>query len=183
MKNLLWNILFFFGKIVAFFKNKNKYKVHFRTPRKNKRENKRYIDDLVKRTLSRSAIFLFTVALCWLGVACDNKADDPQPQPAPLVVRDTLVKFTLYSKRVPYIWKREIKGIWTQDTVKTNNAVKYEPYDNNNLGIGYWVTMNLAGISTDSLHIIGEYNGRTTQMSSLKGQSAAYVLLNAIGPK
>lgn len=95
---------------------------------------------------------------------------------------DTSVKFTLYSKRVPYIWKRVVNGKWVQDTIKTNNAVKYEPYDKRNLGIGYWATMNLNGKSTDSLHIIGEYKGKMTQMASLKGQSAAYCLLDAIKP-
>lgn len=99
-----------------------------------------------------------------------------------VIPTDTLVKFTLYSKRVPYIWKRMVKNVWVQDTIKTNNAVKYEPFDTKNLGTGYWVTMNLKGISTDSLHIIGEYKGKMTQMASPKGQSAAYALLDNIKP-
>jgi hypothetical protein len=95
---------------------------------------------------------------------------------------DSLVKFTLYSNRVPFIWKRVVNGLWLQDTIKTNNAVKYEPFITNNFGVGYWVTMNLAGIPSDSLHIIGEYKGKSTQMASPKYQSAAYVLLDNIKP-
>ncbi len=200
LSSAAWGIFFFIGKIYAFvaklFKRK-KYTVLFKTPRRDMRANKRYIEELMAKNIGvnntvveRSAhrvtgkSFLFAVVLLMIGFAsCQQEDDMPTPQAAPLIARDTLVKFTLYSKRVPYIWKREVKGVWVQDTIKTNNATKYEPYDTNNYGIGYWVTMNLNGIYTDSLHIIGEYNGRKTEMTSLKGQSAAYVLINAIGPK
>lgn len=114
-----------------------------------------------------------------------NKADAPLPSApsAPVLSpSDTLVKFTLYSKRTPYIWKRVVAGYWVQDTIKTNSAVKYEPFDSTNFGYGYWVTMNLAGISTDSLHITGQYKNKTTQMASPKYQSAAYVLLDNLKP-
>ncbi len=109
-------------------------------------------------------------------ISC-GKEDQPQPTPAPDPHAGE-VKFTLYSKRVPYIWKRKVNLVWVQDTIRTNNAVVYEPFDTRNLGAGYWVTMNLAGLPTDSLHIKGEYNGRITQMSSPVRQSAAYVLLD-----
>jgi hypothetical protein len=121
------------------------------------------------------------VIFCLAFTRCTNKKDDPEPvipSGPTLSANDTLVKFTLYSKRVPYIWKRVVAGNWVQDTIKTNGAVKYEPFDSSNFGIGYWATMNLAGVSTDSLHIIGEYKGKLTQMASVKYQSAAYVLLD-----
>lgn len=95
---------------------------------------------------------------------------------------DTAVMFTMYSKRVPYIWKRVVNGVWKQDTIRTNEAVRFEPYDTRNLGIGYWATMNLAGVPTDSLYIRADYKGRHTEMSSLRGQSAAYVLIDNVRP-
>jgi hypothetical protein len=121
-------------------------------------------------------------AIIVLGLTrCANKKDAPEPVQSitqQLSASDTLVKFTLYSKRVPYIWKRVVNNNWVEDTIKTNGAVRYEPFDSANFGYGYWATMNLAGLPTDSLHIIGQYKNKTTQMASPKYQSAAYVLLD-----
>ncbi len=124
-------------------------------------------------------IIYFIIALVVI-VACKKQEVVPDSLvSAPIIIaNDTLVKFTLYSNRIPYIWKRVVKSKWVQDTIKTNAAIKYEPFDSLNFGYGYWVTMNLAGKSTDSLHITGEYKGKTTQMASPKYQSAAYVLLD-----
>ncbi len=127
----------------------------------------------------KKLLLVLTITISIYG--CVNKDAAPEPvTPAPpaLNPNDTLVKFTLYSKRTPYIWKRMVNNSWVQDTIKTNSAVRYEPFVTANFGIGYWVTMNLAGISTDSLHITGEYRNKITQMTSLKYQSAAYVLLD-----
>lgn len=49
---IFWNILFWiarqFNKLNKLKWWKKKYKVHFRTTRKTKRENLRYIDDMMK---------------------------------------------------------------------------------------------------------------------------------------
>lgn len=102
---------------------------------------------------------------------------------------DTLVKFTIYSKRTPYLFEHP-KGSYSYqgvtisgfiyDTIKTNSAVIYLPFDKKNFGIGYWVTMELSGIPTDSLSITAEYKGKTTYMVSHKGTSFAEVLLDDI---
>lgn len=135
---------------------------------------------------------LFILSIVFIMTSCGE--EDPQPsQPAVQVIvipqpdnNDTItdpvtdgkVKFTLYSNRVPYIWKRVVNGNWIQDSIKTNNAVVYEPYDTRNMGIGYFVTMNTSGKQTDSLHIKAEYNGKVTQMASVKLQSFAFVKLD-----
>jgi len=137
--------------------------------------------------MKKILILLFTAVALFFIVSCEKSEDvipqdaiaSPTPPPNP---NDTLVKFTLYSNCVPYIWKRMVNLVWVQDTIKTNNAVRYEPFDKKHYGYGYWGTMNLAGIPTDSIHIIGEYKGKITQMASLKYQSAAYVLLDNIKP-
>lgn len=128
---------------------------------------------------------LILIISCVLISSCTKTIVDPvSPPPTQVTVNphDTMVKFTLYSKRVPYIWKRVVNTVWVQDTIKTNDAIRYENYDVRNLGIGYWATMNLAGINTDSMHIKAEYKGKTTQMSSLPHLSAAYVLLDNVKP-
>ena len=138
---------------------------------------------------------LFILSIIFIMTSCGE--DDPQPSqpavqasvtpqanaphptnPTPTVDHTNDVKFTLYSNRVPYIWKRVVNGNWVQDSIKTNDAVVYEPYDTRNMGIGYFVTMNTSGKSTDSLHIKAEYQGRTAEMSSVKLQSFAYVKLD-----
>src|SRR6267378_2918741 len=129
--------------------------------------------------------YLLFIAIAAISFNCSKKEDvTPTAQPAPqqqqINATDTLVKFTLFSNRVPFIYKRMVHKVWVQDTIKTNNAVRYETFDTYNYGYGYWVTMNLAGKSTDSLHITGEYKGKITQMSSPKYQSAAYVLIDNI---
>ena len=190
MTKLLWKIAFLLGRtgnkikiiilaIVGYFKKTNIKITYVAPSRREQKRNKAFIDNLISKSLGCLAIIIMLYS-------CANPDDEPKPSaPAPTVDIDTLVKFTLYSKRVPYIWKREIKGAWVQDTIKTNNAVKYEVWDQLSYaqGVGYWVTMNTNGISTDSLHVMGAYKGRVTQMASLKGQSAAYVVLSAIGPK
>lgn len=131
------------------------------------------------------SLFILAVIICLLA-SC--KKDNVSPVPAPATTtaqvnpHDTMIKFTLYSNRTPYIWKREVKGVWVQDTIKTNNAVVYENWDSAQLGVGYWATMNTHGLTTDSLHIMAEYKGKTTQMSSLPHLSAAYVLEDNIKP-
>lgn len=192
MKNSIYSILFTLGKAWGIIKRITRKKKRpillkftpIRTSRRVKRENKRHIDKLASSMFGKYAILIISV----VAFGCQKQNIDPAPQQSATVVQpttDTLVKFTLYSKRVPYIWKREINGSWVQDTVKTNSAIKYEIFDQSNerQGFGYWATMNTFGISTDSLHIIGEYKGRITQMASIHGQSAAYVVLSAIGPK
>jgi hypothetical protein len=128
---------------------------------------------------------LFVFALLTM-MACGEKEEVVPDQTVPNVTapnpNDTLVKFTLYSNRVPFIYKRMVNSVWVQDTIKTNNAVRYEPFDTDHYGYGYFVTMNLSGQPTDSLHIIGEYKGKLTQMASPKYQSAAYVLLDNVKP-
>lgn len=124
---------------------------------------------------------LYVAVMAMFLTSC--KKDDAAEEVKPAVkASDTCVVFTMYSKRVPYIWKRMVNRAWVQDTIKTNHATRYEPYDTRNNGIGYWVTMNLAGIPTDSLYISAEYKGKETHMSSLPRQSAAYVLLDNVAP-
>lgn len=138
---------------------------------------------------------LLIISIAILVFSCGKKSNDPQPQQRTATVTtpadttqptvqptspDSAVMFTLYSNRVPYIWKRVVNTVWVQDTIKTNHAVRYEPYDTRNMGIGYFVTMNLAGQSKDSLHIIETYNGKTAQMASVKGQSFAFVKLDNV---
>jgi hypothetical protein len=134
----------------------------------------------------KNLLSIFAFALLLAVAGCGEKEEVVPDQTIPNThtpnPNDTLVKFTLYSKRVPYIWKRVVEGDWVQDTIKTNSAVRYEPFDADNYGYGYWVTMNLNGQPTDSLHIKGEYKGKSTEMSSLPGQSAAYVLLDDLEP-
>lgn len=139
---------------------------------------------------------LFILSIIFIMASCGEEDPQPTPQNNPVAVQvipstpDTVttqpptvdhtndVKFTLYSNRVPFIWKRVVNGIWVQDSIKTNNAVVYEPYDTRNMGIGYFVTMNLSGKPTDSLHIKAEYGLKVSEMSSVKGQSFAFVKLD-----
>jgi hypothetical protein len=132
----------------------------------------------------KKLLLIFIAILSLTVFSCEEKDEVVPDQTVPNNFNplDTMVKFTLYSNRVPYIWKRMVNSNWVQDTIKTNNAVRYEAFDVDHFGYGYWVTMNLVGQSTDSLHIIGEYKGKTTQKASLKYQSAAYVLLDDIKP-
>lgn len=127
---------------------------------------------------------LFILIASVAFVSCDKLYIDPIPEPvlSRLEADTSVVKFTLHSKRVPFIWKRRVEGVWVEDTIKVNQVFRYEIFDPRNYGYGYWVTMNLSGISTDSLYIKAECHGKTTQMSSLRGQSAAYVLIDNVRP-
>jgi hypothetical protein len=132
-------------------------------------------------SIPKTLIFIFIALIASLMFSCKQLYIDPLPEPVYMKLDkgDTaIVKFTLYSNRVPYIWKRRVNGAWVEDTIKVNAVYRYESYDKLNLGYGYWVTMNLSGKPTDSLSIKAVCRGKETQMSSPKGQSAAYVLLN-----
>lgn len=129
---------------------------------------------------------IFIILTILTVFACSKKEDDPQPNFRTTTVAPeddtTLIKITMYSNRVPFIYHRQVNRKWVDDTIKTNAAVRYEAYDILNKGIGYWATMNLQGKNTDSLYIQMDYRGKTTHMSSLKGQSAAYVLIDNVKP-
>jgi len=132
---------------------------------------------------------LLFIALASILLTSCGEDDEPIPQTniTATVIGDTtntnetdttLVKFTLYSNRVPYIWKRVVNGNWMQDTIKTNNAVRYEPYDTRNMGIGYFVTMNTSGLSTDVMSIRADYQHKSALNNSAQGMSHAFVRLN-----
>lgn len=136
----------------------------------------------------KKLLLLISIASVLLISCGEDDAPQPNQNITTTVIDDTtninqeddttLVKFTLYSNRVPYIWKRVVNGNWMQDTIKTNDAVRYEPYDTRNMGIGYFVTMNTSGRSTDVLSIKADYQGKTTSMNSVSGQSFAFVKLD-----
>jgi hypothetical protein len=129
---------------------------------------------------------LIALSIAFLLTSC-GEDDAPQPQITATVIDvttnlnqeddTTLVKFTLYSNRVPYIWKRVVNGNWVQDTIKTNNAVKYEPYDTRNLAYGYFVTFNTSGKNTDVMSIRADYQGKSASKNSVPGLSFAFVKL------
>jgi hypothetical protein len=132
---------------------------------------------------------LLALSIVFLLASC-GEDDEPQPnnQITKTVIPDTtninqeddttLVKFTLYSNRVPYIWKRVVNGNWMQDTIKDNNAVRYEPYDTRNMGVGYFVTMNTSGRNTDVMSIRADYQGKSALNNSAQGLSFAFVKLD-----
>ncbi len=131
---------------------------------------------------------LLIISITTLLFSCGSKDDTPQPaqQITPttptghVLPADSAVMFTLYSKRVPYIWKRVVNTVWVQDTIKTNHATRYEPFDTRNMGIGYFVTMNLSGIKTDSMSIRIDYNNKSYLNTSVKGLSFAFVKLDNV---
>lgn len=135
----------------------------------------------------KKLLLLISIASVLL-ISCGE--DDPQPNQniTTTVIPDTtninqeddttLVKFTLYSNRVPYIWKRVVNGNWMQDTIKTNNAIKYEPYDTRNMGIGYFVTFNTSVKNTDVVSIRADYQGKMAINNSVQGLSFAFVKLD-----
>lgn len=132
---------------------------------------------------------LFALSIVFLLASC-GEDDEPTPKITTTVIPDstapgydpaqdpTMVKFTLYSNRVPYIWKRVVNGNWIQDTIKANDAIKYEPYDTRNMGIGYFVTFNTSGKNTDVMSIRADYQGKSASNNSVQGLSFAFVKLN-----
>lgn len=130
----------------------------------------------------KKLILIISIALLF---SCGGKDDAPQParqipQTTHVLPADSAVMFTLYSKRIPYIWKRVVNTVWVQDTIKTNHAVRYEPFDTRNMGIGYFATMNLSGINTDSMSVRIDYNGKSYTNISTKGLSFAFVRLDNV---
>lgn len=126
---------------------------------------------------------LLALSIVFLLASC-GEDDAPQPQtmnnPTVIDPEDdpTMVKFTLYSNRVPFVFRREVNNVWKSDSIKTNNAVIYEPYDVRHLGAGFFVTHNTSGQSTDQLSIQADYQGKTTYSHSAQGLSFAFVLLD-----
>ncbi len=131
---------------------------------------------------------ILLIALASILLVSCGEDDEPTPNITATVINDTtninqeddttLVKFTLYSNRVPYIWKRVVNGNWMQDTIKTNSAVRYEPYDTRNMGIGYFATMNTSGQNTDVMSIRADYQHKSALNNSAQGMSHAFVRLN-----
>lgn len=135
--------------------------------------------------------FILSISILIVSFMITSCGEDDAPQPAQQSItaqQDTVtppadpnsdkVKFTLYSNRVPYIWKRVVNGKWVQDSIKTNSAIVYEPYDTRNMGIGYFVTFNTSGQNTDVMSIRADYNGKVAINNSVKGLSFAFVKLD-----